>query len=303
MRWMDFCVAAVALGAGAAMAGVGCKTAKESDSGGECPSGEQSCGGVCQVCCIDTQCGSNAYCCDGDCTPESDTNCGGCGTTCNTSAGESCQSGSCACPDGQQVNTSSDCGSCGTKCTSGEVCTGGTCQCPSGTLDDSNNCGQCGNACPDGEPCVTSQGTAHCSGATDGGSSDSSADAQDSSDDAQDSASTSGLTISSPTGAFASFTLTTFTCTFMDSSEGSTVTAPLTAAQAALLSIPPSDSGICAVVLYSYGPQVDCPNVDYQYPGSSTFVIGTTGTLPSTTLTGLSGVTGTIVLAGSWDCP
>jgi hypothetical protein len=113
--------------------------------------------------------------------------------------------------------------------------------------------------------------------------------------------STGGIVISSPTNAFTSFTLTSFVCTSADASQGSTVMASITAAQATSLGIP-SSSGTCNFVLYSYGPAIDCPNVDYQYGGSSTFDIGPTGTLPSTTLTGLSGVSGTITAAGTWNC-
>jgi hypothetical protein len=119
--------------------------------GGPCPQGQIRCGtGNPQTTCFDLNNDVN--------------NCGGCGNRCNTSAGETCQSGSCLCSNGQALNTTANCGTCGNACQGGKTCQGGNCACPSGQdtcggstcLDlqnDPNNCGSCGHACAQGETC------------------------------------------------------------------------------------------------------------------------------------------------------
>jgi hypothetical protein len=64
--------------------------------------------------------------CGGDCTDKTidGSNCGACGTTCNTPGGESCIGSSCGCASGKD---------CGTVCVD--------------TTSDSNNCNGCGLAC------------------------------------------------------------------------------------------------------------------------------------------------------------
>jgi hypothetical protein len=74
--------------------------------------------------------------CGGSCvnTLTDSSHCGGCGVPCT--GGQSCQSGSCTCPTGQQfcggacTDTSTDasyCGRCDTACAAGQTCQGGTC--------------------------------------------------------------------------------------------------------------------------------------------------------------------------------
>ncbi|HMA97129.1 MAG TPA: hypothetical protein VKP30_30805, partial [Polyangiaceae bacterium] len=107
-------------------------------------------------------------------------NCGVCGKTCNTTAGESCVQGVCGCTNGGTIcagtcqlpsffeANNANCGTCGKTCntTAGESCVQGVCACPSGGticggtcrlpsfFETSNaNCGICGNACPTGIAC------------------------------------------------------------------------------------------------------------------------------------------------------
>jgi hypothetical protein len=80
-------------------------------------------------------------------------NCGGCGNVC-TATGQSCQSGTCACPASEVVcsgtcidesTDSNNCGGCGDGCPATATCAAGACVCPNG---DSISNGTC---CPVGE--------------------------------------------------------------------------------------------------------------------------------------------------------
>ena len=94
-------------------------------------------------------------------------NCGGCGNVC--SAGATCVSSACTCPDGELVcdgtcvdlSTDPDnCGGCGNVCGVDETCLSGQCEsiCPAGQLvcdgtcvdlsTDPDNCGECNYFCP-----------------------------------------------------------------------------------------------------------------------------------------------------------
>ena len=91
-----------------------------------------------------SQCdGTDTYC-NGACTnTQGDArNCGGCGKTCNTMAGEVCQKGAC-----------------------GPACSGGTTRCGTGCLDvqnDPQNCGDCNKKCASAESCVMGKCTLVC---------------------------------------------------------------------------------------------------------------------------------------------
>lgn len=101
-------------------------------------------------------------------------NCGTCGTACNT--GEVCQEGVCVlacshgateCPEGCRdlAVDPHNCGECGNACVPGQICRDGTCRfhCAPGMVEcdgacrdvmvDANHCGGCGNACDPGERC------------------------------------------------------------------------------------------------------------------------------------------------------
>ena len=150
-----------------APAGTACTT------GTTCQSG--SCvGGTCSACASGLSlCGTTCKNLTND-----PSNCGSCGTMCQT--GYQCTAGACAptCASGQTVcngactSTQTDtnnCGACGTVCAAGETCTAGTCACAPGqtacgtgssaictnTATDRNNCGGCGNACSSGQSCVS----------------------------------------------------------------------------------------------------------------------------------------------------
>jgi hypothetical protein len=71
-------------------------------------------------------CAGGELLCGGDCTNKAidPANCGNCGTTCNTSGGESCVSSSCGCASGTDCST---------------VCVD--------TTTNQNNCGSCGHPC------------------------------------------------------------------------------------------------------------------------------------------------------------
>jgi hypothetical protein len=91
-----------------------------------------------------TSCDDPNTFCGGACTnTQTDPrNCGGCGKTCNTAMGETCQKGTC-----------------------GPPCTGGTTRCGTVCLDvqnDPQNCGDCGKKCGVGEACTQGKCTLLC---------------------------------------------------------------------------------------------------------------------------------------------
>jgi hypothetical protein len=141
-----------------------CGSEQTCDGSGVCQCGSDSGSVACGPNCIpedESNCGSclNACptgwaCCGGTCTDTSSDNynCGGCGNSCNTKAGQTCQNGTCACPDTQtSLDTPSDCGTCGKKCTGK---TPDCCNYNCVNVDNNNNnCGSCGNTCTFPETC------------------------------------------------------------------------------------------------------------------------------------------------------
>lgn len=130
--------------------------------------------------CLDSEspyfCTDKQVCCQGECTPISEENCGACGKSCKyaesclllpsnewgcacTATGQIC-SGAC-CPTGcfDLSNNAQNCGVCGNACQNGQICNKGICSCPStltlcGTAcvdlqNDAKYCGNCNNACVD----------------------------------------------------------------------------------------------------------------------------------------------------------
>jgi formylglycine-generating enzyme required for sulfatase activity len=123
-------------------------------------------------------------------------NCGGCGTRCDTSAGQWCEGGECRCPGGGSVcagecrdtswftDNDAHCGRCDNACSGGSSCDGTSCRCPGGDefcegscrgddwfLENDAHCGGCGDACTGSQVChVGSCCSPDCSGG--GGSAD-----------------------------------------------------------------------------------------------------------------------------------
>lgn len=122
------------------------------------------------------ECATGELECDGECIdPNSDqTNCGACGTMCDSRS--TCVEGACAldCAAGQTAcgdvcvddQTNRDnCGACGTMCAAGELCSAGTCalscqdslsECDGlcvNTQSSLTDCGTCGTTCAAGEVC------------------------------------------------------------------------------------------------------------------------------------------------------
>lgn len=103
-------------------------------------SDESACGSCANICAPGYSCLNGACAClpgetscNGKCvdTKSDVNNCGGCGNSCDISAGQFCNNGTCV-------------------CTTGNIACNGTC------IDkgfDDNNCGKCGNACSSGTFC------------------------------------------------------------------------------------------------------------------------------------------------------
>src|SRR5260370_4683350 len=79
-----------------------------------------------------------------------------------------CASGTCKCPNGQDLcngacvnlqTTSNDCGKCGNACTGGMQCTGGACGCPPKTTACGANDAGAGGTCVDTSSDPTDCGT------------------------------------------------------------------------------------------------------------------------------------------------
>ena len=163
-------LAAVGLGAGAALTGARPAAAAPSDKPVRCPAGLTSCGGLCRDLTSNVEhcgacgnvCGLDSVCRNGTCVKVA--------CTCEPT----CASGLTWC--GACVNTATDeanCGACGTACAPGQVCSNGTCiagtacttpaDCP-GSDDDcqSRTCtnGVCGVLhSGDGATCAGGNGT------------------------------------------------------------------------------------------------------------------------------------------------
>ena len=80
-------------------------------------------------------------CCDGQCVPRSEENCGGCGIRCGE--GETCCYGDCV----DLLTDEENCGECGNDLPEGVLCCDGQY-----TANNQYNCGECGNECPNDAP-------------------------------------------------------------------------------------------------------------------------------------------------------
>jgi hypothetical protein len=111
---------------------------------------------------------------------------------------------------------------------------------------------------------------------------------------------TNGITIA---GGGGTFELTSFMCSVPDASLGAAVESALSDAQAAMIGLPAGTTYY--LIANSHNVRIQGGNsipATIYYMGTPGITFGQSGTLPSTTLMGTSGITGTITVQGGWIC-